>query len=57
MQQVKQSFDFLHKYVPGFEQSFLLQTATCVGVRETRRIRGAYVLTREDVTGGAAFED
>jgi hypothetical protein len=55
--QVKEALDFLRRRIPGFAESFLLQTATHVGIRETRRIVGRYVLTREDVLGGARFDD
>jgi FAD dependent oxidoreductase len=49
--------DWLRAEVPGFEKSFLESVATHVGVRETRRIAGRYVMTREDVISGARFAD
>jgi hypothetical protein len=48
---------FLRAHVPGFADAFLDDTATALGVRETRRVVGDYVLTRDDVTSGAIFED
>lgn len=48
---------FFRKYVPGFEQARLLQTGHQVGVRETRRLLGEYILTEQDVLGGARFPD
>lgn len=48
---------FFRKYVPGFRNAYLLQTATQVGVRETRRIIGEYVFDAEDVVAGRKFED
>ena len=45
------------KKIPGFEDSGLEQTAVQIGVRETRRITGEYVLTAKDVTEGSRFED
>lgn len=48
---------FLRKNVPGFEHCYLDRTAAQVGIRETRRIRGDYVLTREDVLSARHFDD
>jgi glycine/D-amino acid oxidase-like deaminating enzyme len=48
---------FLTKYVPGFETAFIDAVAPQLGVRETRRIMGAHVLTREDVLGARHFAD
>jgi len=49
--------DFLCKYVPGFENAFLASTSSQVGVRETRRIMGEYVLTEDDVLSSKRFDD
>lgn len=48
---------FLKKYVDGFEDAWLIDTATRIGVRETRRFIGEYVLTEEDVMEGREFPD
>lgn len=48
---------FLRAHVPGFADAFLDDTATALGVRETRRVVGDYVLTGDDVTSGASFDD
>ena len=42
---------------PGREQLYLMQTATGVGVRETRRFIGEYVLTEQDAKEGVRFPD
>jgi hypothetical protein len=55
--QVAALMDFIRKYLPGQEQAILLDTATQVGVRETRRIVGEYVLTVEDLVEPAHFDD
>lgn len=55
--QVKQIASFFKKYVPGFEASYAVQTGVTVGVRETRRVRGDYTLTEEDVMEARKFED
>jgi hypothetical protein len=49
--------DFLREHAPGFEDAFVADTATALGVRETRRVVGDYVLTGDDVAGGARFDD
>ncbi|MDQ2735419.1 MAG: FAD-dependent oxidoreductase [Pseudomonadota bacterium] len=51
------AFDFLKRYVKGFENSIFLEVAPKLGVRETRRIRGQYMLTEADVRGQARFDD
>jgi hypothetical protein len=48
---------FLREYVPGFESSYLLELAPQLGIRETRRIQGAYLLTAAEVVGAADFPD
>ncbi|RPJ03441.1 MAG: FAD-dependent oxidoreductase [Spirochaetaceae bacterium] len=55
--QVKQIAAFLKKYVPGFGDSYVIQTGTTVGVRETRRITGDYILTAEDIGMARKFDD
>lgn len=48
---------FLKENVPGFENSFLISTSAHIGVRETRRIRGLYTLTEDDVLKARKFPD
>jgi hypothetical protein len=55
--QVTVLLEFLRQYVPGFEQCCLLDTATQIGVRESRRIIGDYTLTAEDVFRARRFDD
>ncbi len=42
---------------PGFENCYLIETAPHIGVRETRRIMGEYVISEQDVLEGARFTD
>ena len=49
--------EFFRKYFPGFENATLIDTATQIGIRETRRIVGEYVLTADDLVTGRAFDD
>jgi glycine/D-amino acid oxidase-like deaminating enzyme len=48
---------FFRKYVPGFAAAELREIAPALGVRESRRITGDYVLTADDLTGGRVFDD
>jgi hypothetical protein len=48
---------FLRKNAPGFENAHISGVAPRVGIRETRRIMGEYVLTAEDVLEGKKFDD
>jgi hypothetical protein len=43
--------------VPGFERADLIDVGTQLGVRETRRVQGAYRLRGDDVLNGARFDD
>jgi len=55
--QIADFIRFLRGYAPGFEQAYLLDIAPQLGIRETRRIVGAYQLTEDDVLGCASFDD
>ncbi len=54
---VDEAMRFFTSYMPQFKDAFLEQTAPHIGVRETRRIMGEYMLTIEDMLAGARFED
>ncbi|MDR7511535.1 MAG: FAD-dependent oxidoreductase [Armatimonadota bacterium] len=55
--QAYQVADFLRRRVPGFGASYLLETPAQIGVRETRRVVGDYVLTADDIVSARKFED
>ncbi|MBQ8953121.1 MAG: FAD-dependent oxidoreductase [Clostridia bacterium] len=48
---------FLREYVPGYENCFLISSASLLGVRETRHFKGLYTLTQEDILNRTLFED
>jgi len=56
-QQMRQIAAFLREYVPGFEESYVVQSGVNVGIRETRRIVGDYQLTADDVLSARKFDD
>lgn len=55
--QVREAVLAMRELVPGFENSYLIDTAPYVGVRETRRICGEYTLTEEDIRNQTIFHD
>lgn len=49
--------DFIVKHFPGFKDAYIIDIAVRVGVRETRRLLGQFVLTGDDLRSGASYED
>src|SRR5438105_7241450 len=47
--QVWDTFQFIRESTPGFERAYIAEIAPQIGIRETRRLRGAYQLTEDDV--------
>ena len=56
-QDVKALVDYFREHVPGFESAKLIDTSTVVGVRETRRLAGQYVITGDDIRSPSQYED
>ncbi len=48
---------YLKAYIPGFENAYVDRVAPFMGIRETRRIVGEYVLTEQDIFDCARFPD
>lgn len=57
LEQVDEWARFLRHFMPGFERAELVAVGAMAGVRETRRVRGRYLLTEADVLSGATFDD
>lgn len=55
--QIKKAFAFLKKYIPGFEESYILRTPYRIGVRETRHVIGEYIMQVEDILHLRTFDD
>jgi hypothetical protein len=49
--------ELFRKQVPGFEKSYVLDTASQIGTRGSRRLRGEYTVTNDDVRSGMVFAD
>jgi len=49
--------DALTEYAPAFHDSFLVQTAPTLGLRESRRIIGDYTFTMDDYFARRSFPD
>jgi hypothetical protein len=56
-QQIASYFAFLRDEVPGFANASIVDIAAQIGVRETRRIQGQYVLTGDDILNASRFDD
>lgn len=48
---------YYHEYIPGFEKAELVASGALMGIRESRRILGDYVLNLEDFKARAHFDD
>ena len=55
--QAYETIEVYRRYIPGMESCYMISTPNTVGVRESRRITGRYVLTREDVVAQRRFGD
>lgn len=55
--QVWAIFEWMQRTVPGFGDSFISTIPTQIGVRETRRIVGDYIVNQDHVVNGAKFDD
>lgn len=56
-QQAHELIHFFRKYCAGMEHAELISTGVQIGVRESRRVMGDYVLTAEDLLTSRPFED
>jgi hypothetical protein len=55
--QAQEVFGFIRDNVPGFEKSYIVDIGPEIGIRETRRLIGRYILTEDDVRSCARFDD
>lgn len=55
--QMEEIVKYLKGYVPGFENATVQTVAPFMGIRESRVIKGEYVLTAEDIVASRRFDD
>lgn len=53
----ERQLQFFRSYVPGFEHAHLVASGEQLGIRETRRIQGDYMLTVDDFIAARSFPD
>ncbi|MDA8228073.1 MAG: FAD-dependent oxidoreductase [Desulfitobacterium hafniense] len=56
-QQIREYERFFRDRVPGFDRAYVSDVGSRLGIRESRRLKGDYVLTVEDVLGCRRFPD
>jgi len=49
--------DYIGEHLPGFERSYVVDVAEQMGVRQTRLLRGEYVVTKDDIVSRRHFPD
>ena len=55
--QIGKIVDFLKNNIPGFADITIKGSASTLGVRESRRIMGKYILSEQDLLAGREFPD
>lgn len=48
---------YLREFVPGYENCFIISSASLIGIRETRHFKGKYTLTEQDILEAKVFDD
>lgn len=56
-QQMDDIVRFLREFVPGYENCFIVSSASLIGIRETRHFKGKYTITRDDIWQAKIFDD
>lgn len=49
--------NFCKQYFPGFENSYISNISDMLGIRTSRRIKGKYIYTMDDIISGKKFEN
>jgi hypothetical protein len=54
---ISEALDYIRSALPGFESAHILDVAPQIGVRQTRLLRGEYVVTKDDIRMKRTFPD
>lgn len=54
--QIWRLYNFMKKYFPGFEDSYISNIADMMGIRESRRVQGKIIYTKNDLLSGKTYE-
>lgn len=55
--QLKAYLQAFREFVPGYQDCYIADIGPQIGIRESRRMQGQYLLSLEDVLGQARFDD
>ena len=55
--QIPHIIKFLREFVPGYENCWLMGSASLLGIRETRHFEGLQTLTKEDILEARLYEN
>lgn len=55
--QMRDLIKFMKARIPGFKESYLVDSSDMLGVRETRHVIGEYILNYDDVLAQRQFDD
>lgn len=48
---------YLRDFVPGYENCYIISSASLIGIRETRHFKGKYTLNEQDILEAKVFDD
>jgi len=49
--------EFLRKYAPGYENCYIIGSASLIGIRETRHFKGTYTITEQEIADAVLHEN
>lgn len=55
--QCRDTFEFIRSVTPGFEKAYIVEIAPQIGIRETRRVSGEYLVSEGDIMDCVDFPD